>query len=141
MLSNKNNYRKDIDGLRGYAVLFVVFYHFNLFGFQSGFLGVDIFFVISGFLITKIIKNEIEFKNLSILNFFHRRVRRIIPLLLFIIIVCTIFSYLLFLPKDLKDFSRSGFIVFFSIKFFFFFRSEYFDSLSIVKPLLHTLYQ
>ncbi len=139
MLSNKNNYRKDIDGLRGYAVLFVVFYHFNLFGFQSGFLGVDIFFVISGFLITKIIKNEIESNNFSILNFFHRRVRRIIPLLLFIIIVCTIFSYLLFLPKDLKDFSRSGFSsIFFLSNFYFFFRSEYFDSLSIVKPLLHT---
>ncbi|MDB0003672.1 acyltransferase [Alphaproteobacteria bacterium] len=139
MKSNKINYRTDIDGLRGYAVLFVVLYHFDLLYFQAGFLGVDIFFVISGFLITKIIIKDLDSNNFSILIFFHRRIKRIIPLLFFVIIICTILSYYFFLPKDLKDFSRSGFSsIFFLSNFYFFFRSEYFDSLSIVKPLLHT---
>jgi len=142
MKSTKNKfsyYRPDIDGLRGYAVIFVVLYHYSLLNFSGGFLGVDIFFVISGYLITSLISRDFNNNSFSLVNFFHRRIKRIIPVLLFVILITSLISYFLFLPKDLKDYSRSGIssLYFFS-NIYFYFRAEYFDNYSIMKPLLHT---
>lgn len=132
-------YRSDIDGLRGYAVIFVVLYHYSLLNFGGGFLGVDIFFVISGYLITSLISRDLNNNNFSVTNFFHRRIKRIIPLLLIVILITSFLSYFLLLPKDLKDYSRSGISsLFFFSNIYFYFRAEYFDSYSIMKPLLHT---
>ena len=80
-------YRADIDGLRAIAVLAVVFYHTDIPGFTGGFVGVDIFFVISGFLITTIILKEIKIEKFSIVRFYERRIRRIFPAL-FPVIAC-----------------------------------------------------
>ena len=77
---NKNiNYRADIDGLRAIAVLGVVLFHLNVPGFSGGFVGVDIFFVISGYLITSILNKEINEKSFSLMRFYERRIRRIAP--------------------------------------------------------------
>ena len=96
------DYRKDVDALRGYAVLAVVFYHFNIPYFQGGFIGVDIFFVISGYLITSIIFSELKSNNFSFINFYERRIRRIVPIL-FVVLVTTIIiqSELLFMMKKI----------------------------------------
>ena len=103
----KLNYRPEIDGLRAIAVLSVVFYHakFSFMGenlFVGGFLGVDIFFVISGYLITKLIFLELKSTNkFSFTKFYQRRIRRILPALFFITIITTILGYVLF-AKSLK---------------------------------------
>ncbi len=81
------NYRADIDGLRAIAVLAVIFFHAGVPGFSGGFIGVDIFFVISGFLITSIILKEINNGKFSIARFYERRIRRIFPALFFVIAV------------------------------------------------------
>ena len=84
MLENKN-YLHHIDGLRAIAVLAVIFFHYGLKGFSGGFIGVDIFFVISGFLITRIISIEIETTGgVNFKNFYMRRVRRLLPALFFV---------------------------------------------------------
>ena len=80
-------YRSDIDSLRGYAVIAVILYHFKVPFFQGGFIGVDIFFVISGYLITSIILQEMIDKKFNFVNFYERRIRRIIPILFFVFIV------------------------------------------------------
>ena len=87
-------YRPDIDGLRGIAVLAVIFFHFDISFFKGGFLGVDIFFVISGYLITNLILREINEGNFKILIFFERRIRRIVPALFTVIIISIPFSLL-----------------------------------------------
>ena len=81
-------YRKEIDGLRALAVIPVVLYHAGFGLFSGGFLGVDVFFVISGYLITTIILDDFDNDNFSILKFYQRRIRRILPVLILVIIFC-----------------------------------------------------
>lgn len=132
-------YRPDIDGLRALAVIPVILFHAGYEYFDGGFIGVDIFFVISGYLISTIIINELDNNNFSLVNFYERRARRILPALFFLILVCIPFSYLLLLPEDLLDFSRSVISVsLFSSNFLFWIDSGYFETASELKPLLHT---
>ena len=104
-------YRPEIDGLRAIAIVSVILYHIkiNIFGhhyFDGGFIGVDIFFVISGYLITSIILKElVETDSFSFKYFYERRIRRILPVLLFIIIVSLILGFFLLLPGSLIDLS------------------------------------
>jgi peptidoglycan/LPS O-acetylase OafA/YrhL len=92
-------YRSDIDGLRAIAVLSVVIYHLNIGLLPGGFVGVDIFFVISGYLISKIIYSEVESGSFSIANFYVRRARRILPAFLSVIIATSIAAYCLLYPS------------------------------------------
>ncbi len=132
-------YRSDIDGLRALAVLMVVVYHFkNNIGF-NGFMGVDIFFVISGFLITKIIYHEITNNVFSLQKFYERRVRRIFPTLFAVIFVTTLVAFALFLPEELLAFSKSAITgLFFASNILFYTEAGYFDASADLKPLLHT---
>jgi peptidoglycan/LPS O-acetylase OafA/YrhL len=136
----KNNYRPEIDGLRAIAVLSVVLFHANFSIFKGGFIGVDIFFVISGYLITRIIIKEQECNEFSYLNFYERRVRRILPALFFMVFCTILFFGFLMTPLDLKMFSRSVIATtFFGSNFLFWKESgSYFDSGSLWKPLHHT---
>lgn len=141
----KNLYRPEIDGLRGIAVLSVVFYHFKfaVFGkelFQGGFLGVDVFFVISGYLITKIILNSLQNNNdFSFYDFYIRRARRILPMLFVILIFTFIVSYFLFLTDQFINFSYSSLssLFFYSNYYFYNFSQGYMGNSGIDKPLLH----
>ena len=109
----KINYRPEIDGLRAIAVGLVILYHSeisingNIF-FKGGFIGVDIFFVISGYLITSIILNELITTNaFSFKYFYERRTRRILPVLIFIILASLPFAWIYLTPLDFVDFSKS----------------------------------
>jgi peptidoglycan/LPS O-acetylase OafA/YrhL len=132
-------YRPDIDGLRAIAVLAVLFFHTRVPGFGGGFVGVDLFFVISGFLITSILLKDFDEGNYSIARFYERRIRRIFPALFPVIAFTIIVGALLLDPKSYKDFSDSilGTTLFYS-NFVFANQSGYFDSPSLQKPLLHT---
>ena len=101
------NYRPDIDGLRAVAVLSVIAFHLNPAWLPGGYLGVDIFFVISGYLITNIIWREACEQNFSILRFYERRIRRIMPALLTVLAATSVAALILLLPADLKGFGRS----------------------------------
>lgn len=94
------NYRADIDGLRALAVLSVVAFHFNDYRVPNGFLGVDIFFVLSGYLITNVIYNEIKQNKFSFKDFYIRRIKRILPAFFTVLLVGLALSRLLFLPDD-----------------------------------------
>ena len=128
------NYRPEIDGLRSIAVLAVILFHSKFSMFSHGFFGVDIFFVISGYLITKIlIENKFDFK-----DFYERRVRRIVPNYFFILFISSIIIYQ-FNPDiyTLREFSKSSY---FSISFlsnYFFMANDYFQQ-NISRPFLHT---
>jgi len=133
-------YIKQIDGLRGISVLSVVLYHFFPNIFKGGFVGVDIFFVISGFVISKILMEEFELnRKISLKNFYIRRIKRIFPAFFLIIFVSTIFSYFILLPEYLLDFSKSSLSsIFFSSNFYFFFSNQDYAGISSnFKPLLH----
>ena len=101
------NYRQEIDGLRAFSVIPVIIFHSGTNLMPNGFLGVDIFFVISGFLITSLIKNEIENDKFSITKFYNRRARRILPALFLISLICIPISFLFMYPQQLLDFSQS----------------------------------
>ena len=134
-------YYRHIDGLRALAVLSVVLFHLDVSWFKSGFLGVDIFFVISGFLITSIIIRDLENKNFSIKNFYLRRMRRILPALIVVLIFSTVFAWLILLPEDLKNYSKSLVSALGSFSNLYFFKSlnfGYFSTDATVIPLLHT---
>ncbi len=104
----KNEYRPDIDGLRALAVLAVVFHHLNHSLVPGGFVGVDIFFVISGFLITSHIYNEIQSNNFSIADFYRKRINRLVPAL-FVVVVATLFAgFFLLSPLDLIRLAKSA---------------------------------
>lgn len=138
------NYRQEINGLRAIAVLAVLFFHaefiingINL--FQGGFIGVDIFFVISGYLITSIIIQDLKDKKFSFLNFYERRARRILPILCLILIFTFIFSWYLFLPLEMEKYSSSALSsILFSSNFWFYDQADYWNNLGSIKPLLHT---
>jgi len=133
------NYRREIDGLRALALLPVILFHAGFETFSGGFVGVDVFFVISGYLITSIILAELEEGKFSIVNFYERRARRILPALFLVMLVCIQFAWFWLLPIDMKDFSESLVSVsVFASNILFWSESGYFDRLVELKPLLHT---
>jgi len=132
-------YRAEIDGLRALAVLPVILFHAGFEWFSGGFVGVDVFFVISGYLITTIIISEMAEGKFSIINFYERRARRILPALFFVMAVCLPFAWLWLTPTDLKHFGQSLVAVsIFSSNILFWLESGYFDTAAELKPLLHT---
>ena len=100
------DYRRDIDGLRAIAILPVIFFHAGFNNFDYGYLGVDIFFVISGFLITSFIVNDLKLEKFKVLNFFDRRARRILPGLVFIMIASIPLALVYMQPDDLENFGQ-----------------------------------
>ncbi len=132
-------YRPEVDGLRALAVVPVVLFHAGLSAFSGGFVGVDVFFVISGFLITTILLNEHEQGKFSIVNFYERRARRILPALFVVMLACLPFAWFWLLPNDLANFSESLIAVsVFASNILFWQETGYFDTASELKPLLHT---
>ena len=132
-------YRKEIDGLRALAVLPVILFHAGFTTFSGGFVGVDIFFVISGYLITSIIVDEIEHHSFSLIKFYERRARRILPALFFVILCTLPFAWCWMLPNELTQFSESLVAVpLFYSNVLFYLTSGYFETASELKPLLHT---
>lgn len=132
-------YRAEIDGLRALAVVPVILFHAGFELFSGGFVGVDVFFVISGYLITTILIEDIENKRFSIVNFYERRARRILPALFFVMLVCIPFAWIWMLPSQMKDFSQSLVAVsLFASNILFWRESGYFDAAAEEKPLLHT---
>jgi peptidoglycan/LPS O-acetylase OafA/YrhL len=132
-------YIQELDGLRAIAVLSVFLYHLDQNTIPGGFLGVDIFFVISGFIITRIIWNDISNKTFSFSKFYIRRIRRIIPALFFMLLIISIICFYIFLPNDLYEYSRSViYILAFIPNIFYLNNTNYFDLSSELTPLLHT---
>ena len=142
----KLTYRPEIDGLRAIAVSAVILYHaqitiFDNQPFKGGFIGVDIFFVISGYLITSIILKElISTGSFSFKHFYERRIRRILPVLIFVMLVSLPFAWMYLLPSSFVDFSKSIlYSLGFSSNFYFHFSSqEYGAESGLLKPFLHT---
>lgn len=133
------DYRREIDGLRAFAVLPVILFHAGFETFGGGFVGVDVFFVISGYLITTIILAELEQDKFSIINFYERRARRIFPALFLVMLVCIPLAWLWLLPDDIKSFSKSlAAASVFSSNILFWREGGYFDASVEFKPLLHT---
>lgn len=131
-------YRPDVDGLRAVAVMLVLLFHAGL-GFPGGFIGVDVFFVISGFLITGLIIKDLESGTFSLTDFWVRRIRRIIPAASAMVIVVLIAGYLLLLPSEFSELGKSAAAQQFVLSNVFFWRNTgYFDGPSDYKPLLHT---
>ena len=139
-MSNKiKDYRPEIDGLRALAVLPVIFYHANFSFFNGGYLGVDIFFVISGYLISKIILNDLRSNKFSIRNFYIRRAKRILPALLSVTLATSVLSYFVIPQEEILEFSKSIIsVLFFFSNIFFQFNTSYFDINAEYQPLLHT---
>ena len=133
-------YRPDIDGLRAFAVLGVILFHLSPDLLPGGFVGVDVFFVISSFLITGIIRNEfINTGSFSFVNFYVRRVRRLFPALFVTLYASFIFAALLFSASHFEKFGGSLASALASVSnFFFWVEADYFDAAANVKPLLHT---
>ena len=132
-------YRPEIDGLRSIAVVPVILFHAGLSAFSGGYVGVDIFFVISGYLITHIITEDLQKEHFSILEFYERRARRILPALFLVVGICIPFGWIWMLPLQFKDFSQSIVAtVLFSSNFHFWLEENYFDTGAGEKPLLHT---
>ncbi|PNM24231.1 acyltransferase [Yersinia enterocolitica] len=139
VLSNKK-YRPDIDGLRAIAVILVLFFHAKVFGVNSGFVGVDVFFVISGYLITLGIKNGLEKGDFSFVDFFKRRLWRLQPVFIALIIVVTIITTLTYLPDDYLKYTNSLRYAssFSSNNYFSNLNNGYFTDDVSIMPLLHT---
>ena len=137
---NKNiPYRKEIDGLRAIAVISVIMFHAGFDVFKGGFIGVDVFFVISGYLITSIIFIEISHGEFNLLKFYERRARRILPALCLVVLISIPFAWAVLLPNEIKDYSQSLIAIsFFASNILFWSESGYFETAVELKPLLHT---
>jgi peptidoglycan/LPS O-acetylase OafA/YrhL len=132
-------YRPDIDGLRAVAVLSVLFFHLGSGVFSGGYVGVDIFFVISGYLITTIIIREIGAGEFSVAGFYERRFRRILPALLTVTVVTLALGVVLLDPESLENLGKSAAATaLFSSNILFYSQTGYFDTAAELKPLLHT---
>ena len=134
----KLRYRPDIDGLRAVAVLLVVFDHLGT-RVTGGYIGVDVFFVISGYLISAHILSEINAGRFSVVDFYERRVRRIFPALLVMLLITSILAWKFLLPAETENFAQSLIAALLSVSnFLFWSQAGYFDAPSAFKPLLHT---
>jgi peptidoglycan/LPS O-acetylase OafA/YrhL len=137
--SHAMKYRPDIDGLRALAVLPVVAFHIGVSRVPGGYVGVDVFFVISGYLISAIMLRELSEGRFSIVSFYERRVRRIAPALIAMLTVTTAFACWYLLPEELADYGRSLVAAVLSLSNFLFWHEVgYFDLSAAGKPLLHT---
>lgn len=133
------NYRREIDGLRALAILPVVFFHAGFLGFSGGFVGVDVFFVISGYLISSNIMVDLTQNRFSLLNFYERRARRILPALLFMLAVSFVFALVWASPYIVQEIAQSLVAAtLFASNIFFWLDISYFDSGSALKPFFHT---
>jgi len=138
-MSSTLNYREDIDGLRAIAVSSVVLYHFGVTGFGGGYVGVDIFFVISGYLIGSIVFAQLGKNKFSFSNFYIRRIRRLFPASFAMTVFSLLLGYWLLLPGDFRELGQS--IVastLYASNVLFYLKAGYFDTASHMKPLLHT---
>jgi peptidoglycan/LPS O-acetylase OafA/YrhL len=136
---NQKNFSKEIQSLRGLSIILVILYHANLEYFQFGFIGVDIFFVISGFLISKQIYLKILSNNFNILEFFFRRIQRVYPLIVLCLIFVLIISYFVILPINLIDISKTSIFSIFGLSnyYFVFNQFQYGNDGNFLNPLLH----
>jgi peptidoglycan/LPS O-acetylase OafA/YrhL len=135
----QNSYRPDIDCLRAIAVLSVIGFHWNIPPFSGGYVGVDVFFVISGFLITRIIHCEMAGGKFSFVHFYERRVRRILPALYVMVAVVAAVSWFILLPPTYRDLNQDILAtVTFLSNILFWQEARYFTRASLDKPLLHT---
>lgn len=139
-MDNTTFYRADIDGLRAVAVLSVVLFHANIYGFSGGFVGVDVFFVISGYLITSIIQREFLEGQFSILKFYERRARRILPALLAMMAATLVAGWILLTPLDYDLMGQSILSALFFVSNMWFWQNSggYFDGATDYLPMLHT---
>ena len=132
-------YRTEIDGLRALAVVPVILFHAGFKLFSGGFVGVDVFFVISGYLITTMLIEDIENNRFSLLNFYERRARRILPALFLVILVSIPFAWILMQPSQLLEFSQSLIAIStFTSNILLWFEGGYFENAAAEKPFLHT---
>jgi peptidoglycan/LPS O-acetylase OafA/YrhL len=140
--SHSDKYRADIDGLRAVAVLPVLFFHAQFPGFAGGYVGVDIFYVISGYLITSVIAKDVLQGTFSFTSFYDRRIRRIFPALFGVLFFCIVAATILFTPNDLLTFAKSMIAMTFFASNIYFKRiartDGYFDRTSESQVLLHT---
>ena len=131
-------YRSDVDGLRSIAVGIVFLFHYQFDFFSGGFVGVDVFFVISGYLITSIIYTQMIHEQFSFIQFFERRVRRLAPAMFLCCFFSGIVAYIFFLPLDFKEFGQSQTAAFsYMSNIYFWLTTGYFDLPAESKPLLH----
>lgn len=132
-------YRPEVDGLRAVAVIPVILFHAGFRAFAGGYVGVDVFFVVSGYLITSILLPELEQGRFSLATFYERRARRILPALFLVVCATLPFAYLWLSPRDLENFAQSvTAVATFSSNVLFWRESGYFDTEADLKPLLHT---
>ncbi len=131
-------YITEIDGIRALAVIPIVLFHFGISGFPGGFVGVDVFFVISGYLITRNIRKENEQGNFRLLQFYGRRIRRLFPAMLAVVILTSLASILVLAPPHLEQYGASiPWVLASAVNIHFYNEIGYFDSASFFKPLLH----
>ena len=132
-------YETELDGLRALAILGVLLFHLGFQAFSGGFSGVDVFFVLSGYLITSIISKENLKGDFSFGRFYIKRARRLLPPLFLVILVTLIFGFLLLSPDHFKALSQSSLFATFSFSNVgFWLESGYFNPDKFTKPLLHT---
>ena len=138
-MNKTSKYRPEIDGLRAMAVMSVIFFHTGLTVMPGGYVGVDVFFVISGFLITNIIHTELIEERFSLVTFYERRIRRIFPAFFVVVFASSLAAWFMLTPGELKDYSQSvlASTVFLS-NLYFFLKTDYFATNSEELPLLHT---
>jgi peptidoglycan/LPS O-acetylase OafA/YrhL len=133
-----SEYRADIDGLRALAVVSVIFFHFGRFDCRGGFVGVDVFFVISGFLISRIIAREQSAGSYSSVAFYERRIRRIAPALFLVLAACCVAAWVVLLPRHMESFGKSLLAALpMAANLYFWADSGYFADDAQLKPLLH----
>jgi peptidoglycan/LPS O-acetylase OafA/YrhL len=132
-------FRSEIEGLRAIALLSVMLFHFGFATFSGGFFGVDVFFVISGYLNTKIIITELEQNKFSIINFYERRIKRILPMLYLVMLACIPFAWFIMSPDNIHYFAKSLIATStFASNVLFYNNSGYFDVQEKFNPLLAT---
>ena len=138
MKDTPHRHLPEIDGLRALAVCLVVLFHAGVSGFSNGYVGVDLFFVISGYVICSMIERAIAAGTFEFLNFYERRARRLFPALLVLLVVLTVVGWLILLPSDLVTFAKAELAgLSFLANVFFWRRSGYFAEQASLNPLLH----